>query len=180
MLRNFPLFALATSLWTACSDGGSSAPGPDAAVDADVAACRVRGSYAALGAVTATVGANAAGNPTLSITLEAGPPRDVFFFKLVSGAGAFAGGLRTGTFAISGADAGFQSCGLCVNIVADIVAGQGPTKFYQASAGEVTLTSVAPPYAGSVKNLVFGEVDGNGSPIPGCTSAIASASFTSN
>jgi hypothetical protein len=67
-----------------------------------------------------------------------------------------------------------------VNLVADIVAGQGPTKFYQATAGQVTLTSVTGPYAGSVSNLVFGEVDASGNPVAGCTSAIASATFTSN
>ncbi|MEZ4362077.1 MAG: hypothetical protein R3B48_17955 [Kofleriaceae bacterium] len=173
-------FALALVALTAsgCSEDAASGT-PDAPVD-DVATCKVKGNYAALGALTGTVGANGAGDPTLSITLDPGPPRDVFFFKLVSGAGVFAGGLKAGTFSISGADGGFNTCGLCVNLIADIVAGQGPTKFYQATAGEVTLTSVTAPYTGSVKDLVFGEVTANGTPVPGCASAIASASFSSN
>jgi hypothetical protein len=164
---------------TAVACSSESSTPPDAAVD-DVATCKVRGSYAALGSVTGTVGANGAGNPTVSITLDAGPPRDVFFFKFVAGSGAFVGGLKTGTFTIGGADAGFNSCGLCVNLVADIVAGQGPTKFYQATAGQVTLTSVTRPYAGTVSNLAFGEVTADGTPVVGCTSAITSASFVSN
>jgi hypothetical protein len=164
---------------TAAACSSDSTTLPDAAVD-NVVACKVQGSYAALGSVTGTVGANTAGNPTVSITLDPGPPRDVFFFKFIAGSGAFAGGLKTGTFTIGGADAGFNSCGLCVNLVADIVAGRGPTKFYQATAGEVTLTSVARPYAGTVRNLVFGEVDANGTPVPGCMSAITSASFVSD
>jgi hypothetical protein len=58
--------------------------------------CKVQGSYPALGSVTGTVGSNAAGNPTISITLDPGPPRDVFFFKLVANAGVFTGASRPG------------------------------------------------------------------------------------
>lgn len=144
----------------------------------DAVACKVPASYAPAAALSGTVGTAAGGHPTITLTLDAGPPRDTLFFKLISGAGAFFGGVRAGTFTLAGADAGFATCGLCVNVVADIVAGQGPTKFYQATGGEVTLTSAAAPYAGSVSNLAFVEVDLSGNVVPGCTTRVESATFT--
>lgn len=162
---------------TVCAAACTEDSEPPAPVH-DEALCKVAASYALASTTAGTVGVAGGGHPTVSVPLDAGPPRDVLFFKLISGAGVFAGGLRTGTFSLSGVDAGFTTCGLCVNVVADIVAGQGPTKFYQATAGEVTLTSVTSPYAGSVSNLVFAEVDGNGAPVPGCTTKVTTASFT--
>lgn len=159
----------------ACTEDGGEATDPH-----DEALCKVPAAFPKVASASATVGVAGGGHPTLTITLDAGPPRDTLFFKLISGAGAFVGGLRAGTFAISGPDAGFSSCGLCVNVVADIVAGQGPTKFYQATAGEVTLTSVTAPYAGSVANLVLGEVDLQGTAIPGCSTKVPSVTFSSN
>jgi hypothetical protein len=146
----------------------------------DEATCKVPGDYAALGAITGNANANANGDPTIALTIAAGPPRDVLQVRLTAGAGAFAGGLATGTFSIGGADASFTGCGLCLTIIADIVAGVGPTKFYQATAGTVTITSTARPYAGTVADLSFGEVTIDGTPVPGCKTEIASASFTSN
>jgi hypothetical protein len=114
----------------------------------------------------------------LTIVLDAGPPRDSFFLKLNSGEGAFAGGLANGTFEISGADADFSNCGLCVNLIADIVAGSGPSKFYFASSGSVTLTSTSPP-AGTLENVVLREVTVSGATVPGgCTGSIAAMAFS--
>jgi hypothetical protein len=146
----------------------------------DEAICKVPGEYAALGAVTGTAGANGNGDPTIAITIAAGPPRDVLQVRLTAGAGAFTGGLKTGTFSIAGADASFTGCGLCLTIIADIVAGVGPTKFYQATSGTVSITSTARPYAGTLADLSLGEVTIDGTPVPGCKTKIASASFTSN
>ncbi len=168
------LLAGALALVTACTEDD------DGGAEQDEATCKVPGALGALGAVTATASANGNGDPLLAITLAAGPPRDVLQLRLVAGAGAFAGGIKTGTFSISGADASFTGCGLCVAIIADIVAGVGPTKFYQATSGTVTLTSATSPYAGTVKDLSFGEVTIDGTPVPGCKTEVASASFTSN
>lgn len=156
-------------LVTACSED-SGEPAHDEAL------CLVAATHAPAG-TAATAGTAAGGHPTVTLPIAAGPPRDSLFLKLIGGAGAFAQGLRTGTFSITGVDGGFTSCGLCVNIVADVVPGQGATKFYQATAGEVTLTSVTPPLAGSVSNLTFVEVDLAGNVVPGCTTKISAASF---
>lgn len=161
---------LCLALVTACAED-SAEPAHDEAL------CLVSATHAPT-ATAATAGTAAGGHPTVTMTIAAGPPRDSLFFKLISGAGVFSQGLRTGTFSIAGVDSGFTSCGLCVNIVADVVPGQGATKFYQATAGEVTLTSVTPPLAGSVSNLTFVEVDLAGNVLPGCTTKISSAAFT--
>jgi hypothetical protein len=163
----------------ACGGGDDSMSTPDAAAvtpDANNSAqCLIKGNYGALGALTgtATMGTN-----TLSITLDPGPPRDSFFIKLTAGKGAFASGLAPGTYTIAGADASYLDCGLCVHIIADIVAGSGPSKFYFADAGSVTLTSTG-PVAGSATNLHLSEVDINsGTKIPGCEATIASVMFS--
>jgi hypothetical protein len=160
--------------------GGESSTTPDAPASTpdafDTATCLIKGDFGAVGSVTgtATMGAN-----TLSATLEAGPPRDAFFLKLVAGKGVFTSGLATGTHTIAGADAGYLTCGLCVHIIADIVTGSGPSKFYFADSGTVTLTSTG-PIAGSAQNLHLAEVDINsGQKIPGCEATIASISFAS-
>jgi hypothetical protein len=169
--------AFAVVALAACgSDSGST---PDAMPDAyDSARCLIKGNYGALGSVTGTAGMM--GGTTMTSTLDAGPPRDTFFLKLVTGKGVFAGGLATGTYTIAGVDAQFLNCGLCVHIIADIVTGSGPTKFYFAQSGMVTLTSTSPPIAGSAQDLSLVEVDiGTGAPIAGgCTASIDSVSFS--
>ena len=164
-------------LLAACSDSPSSTPDASTAMpDAyDSARCLIRGDFGAVGSVTGmpSMGAN-----TLSATLEAGPPRDTFFLKLTTGRGVFAGGVAPGSYTISGVDAGYLTCGLCVHIIADIVMGQGPSKFYFADSGSVTITSTN-PIAGSAMNLHLTAVDINsGAKIAdGCDAKIASISF---
>jgi hypothetical protein len=92
----------------------------------------------------------------------------------------FAGGLATGTFTISGADGNFLSCGLCTNLIADIKPASGPSKFYFADSGTVTLNSVAAPFSGSAQNLLFFEIDINtGTKVPGgCMAKIDAMTFS--
>jgi hypothetical protein len=155
-------------------DAATTPDAPSSMADAfDSAKCLVKGDYGAVGSVTgtATMGAS-----TLSATLEAGPPRDSFFIKLVAGKGVFTSGLAAGTYTIAGVDAGYLTCGLCVHIIADITSS-GPSKFYFADAGSVTLASTA-PVMGSAMNLHFAEIDINsGAKIPGCEATIASINF---
>jgi len=126
--------ACALAIAAGCS---SSSTAPDAPNNP----CLVPADYGALGSKTGTALVNA-GNPTLTIVLDPGPPRDVFFLQLITGQGVFTGGgLMTGTFAIRGADTNFTACGLCTNILGDIVSGAGPTKFYFTASGMVTLPS---------------------------------------
>jgi hypothetical protein len=163
------LFAIA-----ACG-GGSDDPASDAPADAfDTAGCLIAGNYGDLGSKTGTT---TLGPSTVTIVLDAGPPRDSFFLKLVTGKGAFAGGLATGTFALSGADLDFNNCGLCVNLLADI-GNMGPAKFYFATAGSVTLTSTTPP-VGTLSGVTLHEVTSGGQPIlGGCTASIDAMAFS--
>jgi hypothetical protein len=168
----------------ACSDSPSSSnvDAPTVTPDADDSArCLIKGNYGALGSLTGTRGMTATAT-TATMTLDAGPPRDTFFVKLEPNRGVFSGGVAPGTYTISGVDAGFSTCGLCVHIVADIVSGQGPTKFYFADTGSVTLTSTTTPVSGSAQNVHLREVDiSSGQFVAnGCTATIDSVTFTTN
>jgi hypothetical protein len=174
-VMNAALSGVLAVLAAACTDPKPGLLTPDASV----ARCLIPADYGALGTRTGTASMVGIGNhPALTIILEPGPPKDDFFIRLVAGNGAFASGaLRTGTFPITGADASFTNCGLCTNIIADIVAGVGPTKFYYTIAGSVTLTATS-PIAGSAKDLTFAEVDVGGTVVPGgCTTTVASIAF---
>ena len=163
------LFAVA-----ACSSDPAVTP------DADpIASCLVPGAYGALG--TKTGSTNPGGPNTATIVVNPGPPRDSLFVKLVAGKGVFAAGLATGTFAIAGADATFNDCGLCVNLIADIDPHRGPTKFFAADAGSVTLTATSPP-AGTATDVHLVEVNlATGQPVTGgCASTISSVQFSAS
>ena len=169
---------------TACSDSPSSstADAPGSTPDAyDTVSCLIKGDYGALGSLTGTRAMTTTAT-TATMTLDAGPPRDTFFVKLEPNRGVFSGGVAPGTYTIAGADAGFSTCGLCVNIVADIVSGAGPTKFYFADSGTVTLTSTTTPVSGSAQNVHFREVDITSGQFVtnGCTASIESVTFTTN
>jgi hypothetical protein len=175
-------FALALIvLASGCSDSSPTILN-DAAPDAfDTNRCLIMGNYGALGSLTGTRAMTATAT-TATMTLDPGPPRDTFFIKLEPNRGVFTGGVMPGTYTIGGADAGFSTCGLCVNIVADIVSGQGPTKFYFADSGSVTLTSTTTPVSGSAQNVHLREVDiSTGQFVTnGCEAKIDSVMFTTN
>jgi hypothetical protein len=171
---------LAALFTAACSDDPQQLI--DAApVDAayDTARCLITGHYGALGTKS---GMTTQGPTTSTIVLDGGPPRDTFFLKLNMGKGVFAAGpLTTGTYSLAGADLDFNNCGLCVNIIADIVSMQGPTKFYFADAGTVTLTgtgSGTTPPAGTLSNVTFKEYTAGGTVVAGgCVASITSMTF---
>jgi hypothetical protein len=145
--------------------------------DAPAALCPVPASYGTLGAKT---GMQMGAVPnTLVVVLDAGPPRDSFFLRLVNQKGVFTGGLANGTFSIAGADAQYANCGLCVHILADIATGSGPAKFYFADSGSVTLTNTAMP-TGTLTNVHLREVNimTGAFVADGCESTISSMTFS--
>src|SRR5215207_4385982 len=129
---------IALVLIAACGGGGSDAPidAPIVPNEAVVPNCLVPANYGDLGTKTGTT---SLGPTTATIVLDAAPPRDSFFLKLNAGKGVFSAGLANGTYTIAGAELSQATCGLCVNILADI-GNQGPTKFFFATGGTVTLT----------------------------------------
>ena len=163
-------------LVAACGGGGSDNPGVDAKIflDAPPPNCLVMANYGDLGTKTGTT---SLGPSTATIVLDPNAPRDSFFLKLVAGKGVFAGGLANGTYTIAGAELMQGNCGLCVNILADI-GNQGPSKFYFATGGTVTLTATTPP-AGSLANVTLTEVDSGGAALnTGCTTTITAMQFS--
>ena len=112
--------ACALALVGACSDSApvllDAAPLPDAD---RLTQCLIPADYGALGARTGTQDSTGTGTPSITVVLDPGPPKDDFFLKLVSGKGAFTGGLAIGTFVIGGADASFAGCGVCTNLLAE-------------------------------------------------------------
>jgi hypothetical protein len=173
-MRHLALVALLGACGSDPPAGGTDAHATDAAYD--TAKCLIAGIYGDLGAKTGTT---SQGPTTMTITLDPGPPKDSFFLKLVAGKGAFAGGLANGTFTIAGADASFNNCGLCTNIIADINPTTGPAKFYFADSGTVTLTSTSPP-GGSLQNVHLFEVDiATGAAVAGgCIATITAMTFS--
>ncbi len=173
-------FALVVVLLAACGDTGpvmliDASPGIDAPYD--TTRCLIQGFYGALGPKTGTT---SQGPTTSTITIDQGPPRDSFFLKLNAGKGVFAAGLAAGTYPLAGAELSQSTCGACVNLIADIVTGQGPTKFYFATGGSLTLTATSPP-AGSISQVTFHEVDAGGTMIAGgCIARMDSMTFTTN
>jgi len=161
----------------ACGGGGSdNPPAVDAKIflDAPPPNCLVMANYGDLGT---KMGTTSLGPTTATIVLDANPPRDSFFLKLVAGKGVFAGGLANGTYTLAGAELMQGNCGVCVNMLADI-GNQGPTKFYFATGGTVTLTATSPP-AGSLANVTLHETDSGGTALnTGCTTQITAMQFS--
>lgn len=178
------------SLTIACalalSAGACGDPAPtllDAAPmpDADrLTQCLIPADYGALGPRTGTQDINGTGTPSITVVLDPGPPKDDFFLELVAGKGAFAGGLAPGTYPIGGADASFDNCGVCTNILANIDPAAGPGKFYFTDSGTVTITTTN-PVSGSAQNLHFVEIDlATSMAVPGgCTATLGSITFGS-
>jgi hypothetical protein len=169
---------------TACSSDPAPVLIDGGAIATD---CLVPASYGALGAQAGV--ADLTGANSITITLAAGPPKDDLFLAFTDGKGAFAGGIKPGTYTITGDDTGFPTCGLCTTILAHIDAQNGPAKFLFADAGTITLTTITPAsqtapsqLVGSAQGLHFTEIDlgagGGGAPIQGgCTTAIDAVSF---
>ena len=171
MRRVFCCFVLACGGGDDPGNPADAPPGNDAF---DTARCLIAGDYGDLGT---KMGTTSLGPTTSTIVVDPGPPRDSFFLRLASGKGVFAGGLQTGTFTLAGAELATQTCGVCVNLLADI-GNTGPQKFYFADGGTVTLTATSPP-AGSIANVTIHEVDSGGAAVPGgCTGVIDAMAFT--
>ena len=120
---------------------------------------------------------------------------DLLLVELWDDYGAFQGGeLETGEFAIEGDESALNSCGVCIQLLANVRQnGSGGLlidKQYIATGGTVTVDSTGTRdgaeltgnYTGSVSGLTFTEVDPNpmtgGIPLPGgCETGIESASW---
>jgi hypothetical protein len=178
-MRSLPIACVLAVSAGACGDAAPTVFDARVVPDADrLTQCLIPADYGALGTRTGTQDSTGTGTPSITVVLDPGPPKDDFFLKLVTGKGAFAGGLQAGTFTIGGADAGFASCGVCTNLLANIDPSSGPGKFYFADAGTVTIGATN-PVSGSAQNLHFVEIDLSTSmPVTGgCAATLGSIAF---
>ncbi len=165
-------------------DGTDNSPRIDAAIDSPAANCSVVSAF---------------GTPTLTNPIAVGdalPPvnyaefqgdlnadvePDFVAVQLFAGLGGLAGGLALGTYTISGDEAQYATCGICVLIYAD-----GTTDDpYLATSGTVTIASVAGELTGTVANASFEHVTilqeapfTSTAVGDGCASSITNLSFT--
>lgn len=172
-------------LIAACSDSGDTG-GVDAApaIDTPARACTVVTDLGQLGARDGTpMASGTAGSRILSVSMTVASDaatRDVVFVQLKGGKGAFAGrDPAPGTYPVAGAELDYNTCGVCVTVIGDIVAGQGPTQFYFQRAGTVTITQAGPNLAGSVAGLQLLELDLATEELirDGCETSVAGLSF---
>jgi hypothetical protein len=122
---------------------------------------------------------------------------DYIKLELYAGHGGVTTGLKPGTYAITGDDTNYISCGVCVRMFTDVTQTSGQTPEYFASSGTVTLTSVGSgsgsgsgsdklygTFSGSFQNLSFDHVDigsdFTSTPVGDCTSTLASGTFSAD
>ncbi|HEY3352796.1 MAG TPA: hypothetical protein VGQ83_06080 [Polyangia bacterium] len=189
------------------SDAGAEAgPAADAGgcVDADAAAahdaapapadapepnglCAAPASYGDVGSITGDVLLGPSNDPSQQLLmvapLSSAALPDRLDLELWAGLGVFAGGIRTGTFVIDGAETNYATCGLCLFVItpADDSREAG---FYLATRGTVTLTAASSgAISGSVAEVLLTHVTFKpGTPISvpvgDCDTAITTASFS--
>lgn len=153
------------------ADAAPDSPMPIAAVDN---ACGVASNHGDLGSLTARAGSvlqdgsttnriSYVSAPTPLTATQAAP--DVVVVELWDNFGVFAGGAaRSGTFQIAGTETDYDTCGVCVLMLANY-ANDTPAKLLLATSGTVTVTSVGTG-AGqttqlSVANASFVEIAAN-------------------
>jgi hypothetical protein len=118
----------------------------------------------------------------LAATLPSGA-MDYVQLELWDNLGAFAGGtVATGTYQITGADASYGTCGVCVRGLGD--KGMPSQKEYFATSGTVVVTALGPsgqPIAATLTNIGLVEIDATHNPVSGgCTAAVAGSQVSGN
>lgn len=188
MIRDRRSMCLPLLLFAACSGSGDpdDTGGVDAApgIDAAPRTCTVDSDLGQLGARDGTpMVSGAVGSRILAVSMTVASDaatRDVVFVQLKGGKGVFAGrDPEPGTYPLTGAELDYNTCGVCVTVIGDIVAGQGPTQFYFQRAGTVTITSTTGSLVGSLANVAFQELDLGTEEIirDGCETQVGGVSF---
>jgi hypothetical protein len=110
---------------------------------------------------------------------------DALAVFLFAGFGGFGSGdIANGTYTITGDDAAWSTCGICLVVATNIGSDGSVTDYYTANSGTLTLTSVTGHLAGSISNASFIHVaaGSNSQPsdppaVDSCTTSVSSASF---
>jgi hypothetical protein len=167
------------------SDSSGTGSGSGSGSGTTQRACPLPASTPATGALTATKSqmCNVPGSQgaqhwyRLAATLPGGAT-DYVQLDLWDNKGAFAGGtVKVGTYPITGNDAAYATCGICVRGLGD--KGTTGQKEYFATGGTVNVTAIGGnglPIAATLSNLTLVEVDATThAPVAsGCTASVAS------
>jgi hypothetical protein len=163
------------------SSNHHDAPGPPS-IDAPVqATCALPDNTPDTGALTATTTqkCNVPGSMgqkhwyRMAAALPSGA-MDYIQLELWDNTGPFAGGtVATGTYEITGTDATYATCGVCVRGMGD--KGTAGQKEYFATSGTVQVTAVGTTLSATLTNIGLIEVDANHAPVTGgCADTVAS------
>lgn len=149
--------------------------------------CTAPKSYGSLATITGTAATDDVSVPTSILffsEINADALPDALSIQLMTGKGVFAGGLKTGTFQLTGGELNYETCAACVLLNSDIDYAVGKTTaIYMATGGTLTLAAVSGRLMGSLSNATFEHVtlDSNTfrtTPVgDGCTTAITSVAF---
>ncbi len=166
------------------SSGSGNGSGSGSGSGTTQVACPLPASTPDTGALTATKTqmCNVPGSQgaqhwyRLAATLPSGA-MDYIQVDLWDNKGAFAGStVKPGTYQITGNDAAYATCGICVRGLGD--KGSAGQKEYFATGGTVTVTAVGgagQPLSATLSNLTLAEVDSTShAPVAsGCTASVA-------
>jgi hypothetical protein len=129
-------------------------PTPDAA-----AACSVTATYPGgtiTGDATNMITAEVQGaGEVITLGIAFNTDQDGILVELYKGAGVFAGGIVPGTYALTGAELNYKTCGLCVRFFGNSTI-QNPGQDFMPTAGSVTITEVGPSGTGRLKATLNG------------------------
>lgn len=108
---------------------------------------------------------------------------DFFQIEVYGDTMQFPGLPEPGTYEISGDNAQYAGCGVCVLLLADVDGDGIASHTFLATSGSVTLTETGPGLVGTYSDLVFEEVEVDGetyvsTPVGECASISASGVFT--
>jgi hypothetical protein len=163
-------------------DGGGA--GGAGGAGGDAASCLIGSSYGNLGLIDGFTEEDT--NPiTVSWygDLQVVPPyRGLLAIELYDGYAPFDEGIKpVNNHVLAGDDLNFYTCGLCVRLL-EVDEEDNITKYYMATAGTVSVTSVVGRMTGSASGLSFEEViiedDFHSTPVPGgCQSTVTGVNF---
>jgi hypothetical protein len=201
-IRSLLGIVLFASLAAACGGGGGdddddttppdASGGDDPDANTNPGTCLTVADYAN----PTLIGQAATGGPvgseatpdgiTLQAALNADATPDLLQVEFIKGFGVFTTNITTGTFALSGDELNYATCGLCPRVFTDLntTTGEPAAQQYFATAGSFTITAITPNITGTYTGLQFEEVtiadDGSftSTPVPGgCTTNVGSGSF---
>lgn len=192
-----PIIPIALACGGDDGDGGKIMVQPDSGMPDAAVICTAMPSYAGVAAGSNTQfatdypasGSGSSARPHVQQYLGAmSADIDALELLLFSGFGGFGSGdIKPGTYALTGDETKFSTCGACVLIGTDITQS-GQADWYMATGGSLTLTMAGggsgTTLSGSLSNVNFAHVgkDADGEPtdtvVDNCVASIPSANFT--